>query len=122
MKNSQSENKILSEDMSTETTDEYIEKDMQLFNSIDDNSPIPPYTRRHKIRMNRIFRERVGGSFLPFPEADNLFEKIRSKIVIKLKINELLDKRKKKKMKKYRHNSGNKSIASQKNIKRGKKK
>ena len=39
---------------------------------------IPPPSRRHKIRMNRIFRERVGGSFLPFPEEDNLYERIRS--------------------------------------------
>lgn len=32
---------------------------------------IPPPSKRHKIRMNRIFRERTGGSFLPFPEEDN---------------------------------------------------
>ncbi|MBQ9807005.1 MAG: hypothetical protein IJW49_10955 [Clostridia bacterium] len=51
---------------------------------------IPPPSRRHKIRMNRLFRERVGGSFLPFPEADNLYERIRSRLVIKLKINEFL--------------------------------
>ena len=56
---------------------------------------IPPPTKRHKIRMNRLFRERVGGSFLPFPEADNLYERIRSKIVIKLKINEFFDRFKK---------------------------
>ena len=52
---------------------------------------IPPYTRRHKIRMNRLFRERVGGAFIPFPEVDNHYEKIRSKIVVILKINEFLD-------------------------------
>ena len=34
---------------------------------------IPPPSRRHKIRMNRLFRDRVGGSFLPFPEEDNLY-------------------------------------------------
>ncbi len=56
---------------------------------------IPPPSRRHKIRMNRLFRERVGGSFLPFPEEDNLYERVRSKLVIKLKINELLDRREK---------------------------
>ncbi len=39
-------------------------------------------SHRHKIRMNRIFREKVGGTFLPYPDADNLFERIRSKIVI----------------------------------------
>lgn len=54
---------------------------------------MPPISKRHKIRMNRIFRERAGGSFLPFPEADNLYERIRSKLVKKLKINEFRDRR-----------------------------
>lgn len=58
---------------------------------------IPPPSKRHKIRMNRLFRERVGGSFLPFPEEDNLYEKVRNKLVIKLKINEIFDRRKKQK-------------------------
>jgi len=35
---------------------------------------IPPPSKRHKIRMNRLFREQVGGSFIPFPEEDNLNE------------------------------------------------
>ena len=56
---------------------------------------IPPPSKRHKIRMNRLFRERVGGSFLPFPEEDNLYERVRSKLVIKLKINEFFDRREK---------------------------
>ena len=64
---------------------------------------IPPTSKRHKIRMNRLFRERVGGSFLPFPEVDNFYEIARSKIVIKLKINEFLDKRKaRRREKRYR--------------------
>ena len=49
---------------------------------------LPPPSKRYKIRMNRLFRERVGGTFLPFPEADNFYERVRSKLVIKLKINE----------------------------------
>ena len=53
---------------------------------------LPPPSKRYKIRMNRLFRERVGGSFLPFPEADCFYERVRSKIVVKLKINEFLDK------------------------------
>ncbi len=56
---------------------------------------VPPPSKRHKIRMNRVFRERVGGSFLPFPEVDNFYEKARSKLVIKLKINEFFHRRKK---------------------------
>lgn len=42
-------------------------------------------TRRHKIRMNRLFREYVGGPFIPFPTVDNIYERVRSKIIIKLK-------------------------------------
>ena len=53
---------------------------------------IHPPSKRHKIQMNRLFRERVGGSFLPFPEEDNLYEQVRSKLIIKLKINEFRDR------------------------------
>ena len=58
---------------------------------------IPTPSKRYKIGMNRVFRERVGGDFLPFPEMDNFYERVRSKIVIKLKINEFFDRRKKRK-------------------------
>ena len=56
---------------------------------------LPPPSKRHKIRMNRLFRESVGGSFIPYPEVDCFCEKVRSKIVVKLKINKLIDKCKK---------------------------
>ena len=36
------------------------------------NVELPPPSRRHKVEMNRLFREHVGGSFIPFPDADNL--------------------------------------------------
>jgi len=58
---------------------------------------IPPPSKRHKIRMNRIFRERVGGSYIPYPEVDCLFERARSRIVKIFKINELIDRRKERK-------------------------
>ena len=32
---------------------------------------IPPLSRRHKRKMNRLFRERVGGEYIPFPEEDD---------------------------------------------------
>ena len=51
---------------------------------IDDNSEPIEVRHRHKIRMNRLFRERVRGKFLPYPEVDNIFEKARSWVVIKL--------------------------------------
>ena len=59
-----------------------------------ENMEMPALSRRHKIRMNRLFRERVGNYFLPFPEEDNLYERLRSRLRIKLKINEALDRRK----------------------------
>ena len=44
-------------------------------------------SRGYKIRMNRLFREFVGGSFIPFPKEDNVYERVRSHIIIKLKLN-----------------------------------
>ncbi len=54
---------------------------------------IKPPSKRHKIRMNRLYRERVSGIYLPFPEVDNFYEKVRSKLIVKLKINKFLDRR-----------------------------
>ena len=51
---------------------------------IDEDTESIEVSHRHKIRMNRFFRERVGGHFLPYPEVDNLFEKVRSWVVKKL--------------------------------------
>ena len=51
---------------------------------------LPP-GKHHKIRVNRLFRDHLGGDFLPFPEVDSFYERARSKIVIKLKINKFLD-------------------------------
>ena len=51
---------------------------------IDENTESIEVSHRHKIKMNRFFRERVGGHFLPYPEVDNLFEKVRSWVVKKL--------------------------------------
>ena len=38
-------------------------------------------SKKHKIKMNRIFREEVGSENIPFPEVDSPFEKIRSRVV-----------------------------------------
>ena len=38
------------------------------------NVELPPLSKRHKIRMNRLFHECAGGAFIPFPEEDNLYE------------------------------------------------
>jgi hypothetical protein len=53
------------------------------------DAEISPPSKRYKIRMNRLFREYVDRSFLPFPEVDIFYERVRSKLVMKLKINEI---------------------------------
>ena len=55
-------------------------------------------SKRHKIRMNRLFREHIGDTFLPFPEIDNFYERARSTLVIKLKINKFSHHRQKRKL------------------------
>ena len=72
---------------------EAMDAKIQQFEEETKDVELSPPSRRHMIRMNRLFRERVGSTFLPFPEADNLYERVRSKIVIKLKINEFIDRR-----------------------------
>ena len=39
------------------------------------------FTDDFKIKMNRIFREYAGIKKVPHPEVDNLYERIRSRIV-----------------------------------------
>ena len=39
---------------------------------------------RHKIKMNRIFRELVQSKFIPYPEVDNFYERTRSWLIVKL--------------------------------------
>ena len=41
-------------------------------------------SNRHKIKMNRMFREKANCKELPFPEVDNIWERLRSKLVIML--------------------------------------
>ncbi len=42
-------------------------------------------SRRHKIRMNRIFRMYARGAAIPFSEVDNCYERVRSVLVKWLK-------------------------------------
>ena len=70
---------------------------------------LPP-GKHHKKRMNRLFRERLDSTFLPFPEADNAYERVRAKIIIKLRINKLIDRleacKRKRQIKKYEKRHG----------------
>ena len=70
------------------------EFDLKIEDEIEDieDIEVPPLSKRHKRGMNRLFRKYVGDSFLPFPEVDCFYERARSKIIEKLKIDEFLDK------------------------------
>ena len=41
----------------------------------DTNEPIE-FSLRHKKRMNRMFRTRCGGSYIPYPEVDTAFARL----------------------------------------------
>lgn len=88
----QSEDDILLNKAISEAMDKWDKTEAEKFINLD-ISNLPPPSHRHKIQMNRLFREQVGGTFLPFPEEDNFFEKIRSKIVVKLNIHKLFSKK-----------------------------
>ena len=51
---------------------------------IDEDLEFIEYSKKYKRVMNRIFREKVRGKFLPYPEVDNLFEQFRSRVAIKI--------------------------------------
>ena len=42
-------------------------------------------SKRVKRKTNRIFREKLGNTQPKYPEVDNKFERIRSKLIIKFK-------------------------------------
>ena len=47
--------------------------DLNLRKTVEEDKDIeaPELSIRHKRRMNRFFRENVGGDFIPFPEVDD---------------------------------------------------
>jgi len=72
---------------------EAVDSKISIIEEKNKDTEIPHPSKRHKIRMNRIFREHVRGHFLPFPEADNIYERIRSTLIVKLKINQFIGRR-----------------------------
>lgn len=58
-----------------------MEKDIDYYESL----PPPEISVRAKKRMNRMFREFIGSSNIPYPEVDNCYERIRSNIIFKMK-------------------------------------
>ena len=47
-------------------------------------------SRKHKLKMNRIFRELVQSKFLPFPEVDSIYERVRSWLIVKLHLSKFI--------------------------------
>lgn len=45
-----------------------------------------PLSNRFRKKMNRVFREEVGVNYAYYPEVDNFYERIRSKIIRKYKV------------------------------------
>ena len=62
---------------------ELTEEDLKWIEALDENPKSEIIlSRKHKIRMNRIFRELLNSKTIPFPEVDCVYEQIRSKIKI----------------------------------------
>lgn len=61
----------------------YVNDEAKKFMAID-TTETPELSKRFKVKMNRLFREQVGGNYIPHPEVDNWFERARSRAVIRL--------------------------------------
>ena len=59
-----------------------MDKDFDYYESL----PTPEISVRGRKRINRIFREIFGSSKIPHPEVDNIYERIRSFFVRKIKV------------------------------------
>lgn len=58
----------------------YMKEEAEKFMAID-ISETHEYSKKFKLKMNRLFRERVGSNYLPYPEVDNWFERARSRVI-----------------------------------------
>ena len=69
---------------------EKVDKELEI-----EGVPEPP--RRNKIGMNRICRDHLGSSNIPYPEVDSKYERARSKIIGMLRIKKYFRRRKSRK-------------------------
>ena len=60
----------------------YVKEEAEKFLAIDTTDVHEP-SKRFKLNMNRLFREHVGGNYIPHPEVDNWFERARSWVVVR---------------------------------------
>jgi len=58
----------------------YMKEEAEKFMAIDTTETHEP-SKRFKVKMNRLFREQVGGNYIPHPEVDNWFERARSRVI-----------------------------------------
>ena len=58
-------------------------KEDEVFNTIEFRDDYK-FSDKLKRRMNRFFRIHVGGDYIPHPEVDTQFERIVTKIIIKI--------------------------------------
>lgn len=60
--------------MSRKKSNDKVDKNGENINDFDPNA----LSTRHKKRMNRIFRDYRINGFIPFPEVDSFFERLKS--------------------------------------------
>lgn len=63
----------------------YMKEEAEKFMAIDATETHEP-SKRFKVKMNRLFREQVGGNYIPHPEVDNWFERARSSVIKRIEI------------------------------------
>ncbi len=56
-----------------------MDKDFEYYESL----PEPDYSVKHRRKMNRFFREKIGSANIPYSEVDNCYERTRSKLMVK---------------------------------------
>ena len=59
-----------------------MDKDFEYYESL----PKPELSIRARKRLNRLFREMVGSSKIPHPEVDNLYERVRSYFLRRIRV------------------------------------
>ena len=58
----------------------YVKEEAEKFLAIDTTDVHEP-SKRFKLKMNRLFRKRVGGNYISHPEVDNWFERAWSRVI-----------------------------------------
>lgn len=58
------------------------DEDLMFLQSLENSSKEKiKISNKHKRKMNRIFREKIGSENIPFPEVDSLFKRFKSGMI-----------------------------------------